>query len=87
MRKAAAFDPRQEMNRADFEVLHMRDTYLKDVELHHHDFFEVFFLAGFVLGFITFLPTLFTNPGEVVVAIHADISGLMALVRLHQKRK
>ena len=46
MRKASTFDPRQEMNRADFEILHMRDTYLKDVELHHHDFFEVFFLIS-----------------------------------------
>lgn len=46
MRKASTFDPRQEMNRADFEILHMRDTYLKDVELHHHDFYEVFFLIS-----------------------------------------
>lgn len=46
MRKASTFDPRQEMNRADFEILHMRDTYLKDVQLHHHDFFEVFFLIS-----------------------------------------
>lgn len=46
MRKASAFDPRQEMCRADFEILHRRDSYLKDVELHHHDFFEVFFLIS-----------------------------------------
>ena len=46
MRKASTFDPRQEMNRADFEILHMRDTYLKDVQLHHHDFFEVFLLIS-----------------------------------------
>lgn len=46
MRKASAFDPRQEMCRADFEIQHKRDSYLKDVELHHHDFFEVFFLIS-----------------------------------------
>ncbi len=46
MRKASAFDPRQEMSRADFEILHMRDTYLKDVELHHHDFYEIYFLIS-----------------------------------------
>lgn len=46
MRKALAFDPRQVMNRTDFEIQHTRDTYLKDVELHHHDFFEVFFLIS-----------------------------------------
>ena len=46
MRKASAFDPRQEMNRTDFEILHSRDTYLKDVQLHHHDFYEVYFLIS-----------------------------------------
>ena len=46
MRKASAFDPRQEMNRADFEILHMRDSYLKDVQLHHHDFYEIYFLIS-----------------------------------------
>ena len=46
MRKASSFDPRQVMNRDDFEIVHKRDTYLKDVELHHHDFFEVFFLIS-----------------------------------------
>ncbi len=46
MRKAVSFDPRQEMSRADFEILHTRDTYLRDVQLHHHDFFEVYFLLS-----------------------------------------
>ena len=32
------FDPRQQMQRPDFELQYKRDTYLKDVELHHHDF-------------------------------------------------
>ena len=34
------------MNRADFEILHMRDSYLKDVQLHHHDFYEIYFLIS-----------------------------------------
>lgn len=46
MRKAVSFDPRQEMSRADFEILHTRDTYLRNVQLHHHDFFEVYFLLS-----------------------------------------
>lgn len=40
------FDPRQEMRRSDFELQYKRDSYLKDVELHHHDFFEIFFLIS-----------------------------------------
>ncbi len=40
------FDPRQKMLRRDFELQYKRDSYLKNVELHHHDFFEVYFLVS-----------------------------------------
>ena len=46
MRQANHFDPSQEMRRKDFELQYKRDTYLKDVELHHHDFYEIFFLIS-----------------------------------------
>ncbi len=46
MRQARRFDPRQEMGRADFELQYKKDTYLKDVELHHHDFYELYFLLA-----------------------------------------
>lgn len=34
------------MRREEFEIQHKRDRYLKNVELHHHDFFEIFFLVS-----------------------------------------
>ena len=41
------FDPRQEMQRSDFEIFHSKDTHLDSVGLHHHDFYEVyFFISG-----------------------------------------
>ena len=46
MRQAHRFDPRQEMKRDDFELQYKRDNYLKDVELHHHDFHELYFLIS-----------------------------------------
>ncbi len=46
MRQAHRFDPRQKMVREDFELQYKRDTYLQDVELHHHDFHEFFFLIS-----------------------------------------
>lgn len=46
------FDPRQEMTHPDYELQYKRDSYLKDVELHHHDFFEVYFLLS---GDVTYL--------------------------------
>lgn len=41
-----SFDPRQEMLCRDFELQYKRDSYLKNVELHHHDFFEIYFLVS-----------------------------------------
>ena len=40
------YDPRQEMRRQDYEIAHKQDIYLKDVALHHHDFYEVYFLVS-----------------------------------------
>lgn len=40
------FDPRQEMRMPDFELQYKRDSYLNDVELHHHDFYELYFLMS-----------------------------------------
>lgn len=47
-----SFDPRQEMRRRDYELQHKRDFKLKDVELHHHDFYEIYFL---IAGDVTYL--------------------------------
>lgn len=41
-----SFDPRQQMVPAAFELQYKRDTYLKNVELHHHDFYEIYFLVS-----------------------------------------
>lgn len=46
MRQAHRFDPRQIMAHEDFELQYKRDTYLQDVELHHHDFHELYFLIS-----------------------------------------
>lgn len=44
--RAQRFDPRQHMRRADFEVFHYRDPRPAGVEVHHHDFYEVYFFLG-----------------------------------------
>lgn len=41
-----SYDARQEMRGTDFEIQHKRDTYLQHVELHHHDFYEVYYLVS-----------------------------------------
>lgn len=45
-KRLPGFEPRQEMLLPDFELLHKWDTDLTEVELHHHDFYEVNFLMS-----------------------------------------
>lgn len=41
------FSTRQKMLEADYEAYRYRDSYLSEVELHHHDFYEIyFFISG-----------------------------------------
>jgi len=45
--RAQRFDPRQTMQRKDFEIFHYREPKPEEVEVHHHDFYEVYlFLSG-----------------------------------------
>ncbi len=47
MRKTArSFDPRQNMQRRDFEVFHYHDPKMQEVPLHHHDFYEIYYFLG-----------------------------------------
>ena len=69
------FDPRQEMQGRDFELQHKRDFNLKDVDLHHHDFFEIYFL---LTGDVTYL-----IDGKIVHVMPGDLL-LIAPQQLHQ---
>lgn len=44
--KPQQFNPKQQMLRRDFELQYKRDSYLSDVELHHHDFYELYYLVS-----------------------------------------
>lgn len=44
--RSQRFDTRQNMHRQHFEVFHYRDPKPDGVEVHHHDFYEVYFLLG-----------------------------------------
>ena len=61
------FDTRQTMHCSTFEVFRYKDSYLKEVALHHHDFYEVyFFLSGNVQYNIETRSYLLT-PGDVLL--------------------
>ncbi len=40
------FNAKQQMRQTDFELQYKRDSYLNDVELHHHDFYELYYLVS-----------------------------------------
>lgn len=42
--RSQRFDPRQTMQRDTFEVFHYREQRADTVEVHHHDFYEVYYL-------------------------------------------
>lgn len=67
------FDPRQVMKNEDYEIFHYRDARPGNVEIHHHDFFEVYFLLEGQLSYwvedrvVHMIPgdLLFINPMEL----------------------
>lgn len=44
--RAQRFDPRQTMHCPDFEIFHYREPKPDEVEVHHHDFYEVYLFLG-----------------------------------------
>lgn len=66
-RSVQSFDPRQEMGREEFEIQHKRDTYLKNVELHHHDFFEIFYLVSGDVTYVIEGRLYHVTPGDLLL--------------------
>ncbi len=44
--RAQNFDPRQTMQHRNFEIFHYREPRPNEVEVHHHDFYEVYLFLG-----------------------------------------
>lgn len=61
------FDPRQKMLRPDFEVVHKWDTDLREVELHHHDFYEVDFLVSGDVTYVIESRVYHMQPGQMLI--------------------
>ncbi len=71
------FDPRQEMEKPDFELQYKRDSYLKDVELHHHDFFELFFLMSGDVTYIIESKICHVMPGDILLISPKELHQLL----------
>lgn len=44
--KPQQYSPKQQMQHPDFELHYKQDSYLMNVELHHHDFYELYYLVS-----------------------------------------
>lgn len=61
------FEPRQEMILPDFELLHKWDTDLTEVELHHHDFYEVNLLMSGDVTYVIEGRVYHVLPGDMLI--------------------
>lgn len=61
------FDPRKHMNRNDYEIFHYRGTVPEEKEVHHHDFYELFFLLGGRVTYWAEGKTYHLKPGDILL--------------------
>ena len=76
----APFQPytrRQTMIASDFEVYRYRSTYMNEVALHHHDFYEVYLLLRGQVSYIVENHLYKMRPGDLM---------LVSPLELHQAR-
>lgn len=73
--KPGKFDPYQRMRSSEFELQYKRDEDLAKVGLHHHDFFEIFYLIS---GNVTY-----TIEGRLYRVLPGDLL-LISPMELHQ---
>ena len=65
--RAQRFDPRQTMRRSGFEVFHYREPKPNGVEVHHHDFYEIYFLLDGQVSYWIEGSLQHVKPGELLL--------------------
>ena len=65
--KTHNFTDRQKMGRNTFEVYHYRDEYVKEVPLHHHDFYEIYFFISGNVSYNIESRSYRLSPGDVLL--------------------
>lgn len=66
-RRLQPFDPRQNMNNPTFEVFHNYDAGVRNVDPHHHDFYEIYFFLGGDVEYQVEGRTYALQPGELML--------------------
>lgn len=66
-RNPQKFDPRQTMSDKNYEVFYYKDPKPADVEVHHHDFYEVYCLMGGDVTYWVDGRTYHLRPGDILL--------------------
>lgn len=61
------FSSRQQMIEPHYEVHHYRDSYLREVALHHHDFYEIYFFLSGNVRYIIESQNYLLQPGDILL--------------------
>lgn len=61
------FDPRQQMNNSTFEVFYYKEPKAANVEVHHHDFYEVYNLLAGEVSYWVDGRTYHLRPGDLLL--------------------
>lgn len=64
--RAQRFDPRQTMQTDTFEIFHYKEPRPDMVEVHHHDFYEVYFLLGGKVSYWVEGRIIHMTPGDLL---------------------
>ena len=67
MLKPKNFNLRQQMTLSTYELQYKRDSYLQNVQLHHHDFYEIYFLVSGDVTYTIENKLYHVAPGDVLL--------------------
>lgn len=70
---AQEFNPRQVMNRPNFELLHFSDNKPLQVDSHNHDFYEIYYFISGKVNCVIEGKTYYLRPGDILLINNREV--------------
>lgn len=61
------YEQRNHMNTDTYEIYHLKDAYTKEITLHHHDFYEIYFFLSGNVHYIIESRSYLLTPGDILL--------------------